>query len=160
MNSNCRDDIDLWNKGEIIAASIFTPGAVAAKALMQLNRISCWLAKQNNITSEILSDLATEHQPIRHATLQNRAVIVFLLPVHGHGCEDFDGICCMSLTDKFSSIHQRIKTLMGQTAKIQQDQTFFGLEKIFDGWSLPGWRNSLIKTGLLILLIAFLILLI
>ncbi|KFV69399.1 hypothetical protein N307_09876, partial [Dryobates pubescens] len=34
------------------------------------------------------------------------AAIDFLLLVHGHGCEDFDGICCMNLTDKSSSIHQ------------------------------------------------------
>ncbi|KFV60966.1 hypothetical protein N307_12995, partial [Dryobates pubescens] len=155
---NCKDDIDLWNKGEIIAASIFTPGAAAAKALMLLNRMSCCLTKQNNSTSEILSDLATEYQSIRHATSQNRAAIDFLLLVHGRECEDFNGMCCMNLTDKCSSIRQQIKTPNGSNNK---DSTrldpFFGLENIFDGWSLPGRIKSLIKTRLLILLIALVI---
>ncbi|KFV69868.1 hypothetical protein N307_00230, partial [Dryobates pubescens] len=158
MDSNCGDDIALWNKGGIVAANIFNPRVAAAKALIRLNRMSCCLGTQNNTTSEILRDLATEHQSIRHATLQNRATINFLLLVHGHGWEDIDGMCCMNLTEK--SIHQQIKTLMDRTANIQQDQTIFGLEKILDGWSLSGWIKSLIKTRLLILLIAFVILLI
>ncbi|KFV73804.1 hypothetical protein N307_14835, partial [Dryobates pubescens] len=48
------------------------------------------------------------------------ATIDFLLLVHVHGCEAFDGMCCRNLTDKSSSIHQQIKSLMDSTAKIQQ----------------------------------------
>ncbi|KFV71563.1 hypothetical protein N307_07964, partial [Dryobates pubescens] len=36
------------------------------------------------------------------------ADIDFLLCVQGHGCEDFDGMCCMNPTDKSISIHQQI----------------------------------------------------
>ncbi|KFZ53602.1 hypothetical protein N338_12854, partial [Podiceps cristatus] len=39
------------------------------------------------------------------------AAIDFLLSAHGHGCEDFDGLCCMDLSDHTESIHKRINEL-------------------------------------------------
>ncbi|KFP69879.1 hypothetical protein N310_01145, partial [Acanthisitta chloris] len=27
---------------------------------------------------------------------------------HGHGCEDFDGMCCMDVKDHSESIHKKI----------------------------------------------------
>ncbi|KGL95489.1 hypothetical protein N301_12407, partial [Charadrius vociferus] len=40
------------------------------------------------------------------------AAIDFLLLAHGHGCQDFDGMCCMNLTDHSQSIHASIQQLM------------------------------------------------
>ncbi|KFQ27333.1 hypothetical protein N331_11577, partial [Merops nubicus] len=37
----------------------------------------------------------------------------FLSLAHGHGCQDFDGLCCMNLSDHSSSIHAQIKHLRG-----------------------------------------------
>ncbi|KFQ20852.1 hypothetical protein N332_06342, partial [Mesitornis unicolor] len=42
----------------------------------------------------------------------------FLLVAHGHGCEDFDGLCCINLTDHSESIHKKIQQLMDQTQRI------------------------------------------
>ncbi|KFQ24289.1 hypothetical protein N331_11443, partial [Merops nubicus] len=39
------------------------------------------------------------------------APIDFLLLVQGHGCEDFDGTCCMDLSDNLESIHRSISSL-------------------------------------------------
>ncbi|KFQ39126.1 hypothetical protein N332_11445, partial [Mesitornis unicolor] len=36
------------------------------------------------------------------------AAIDFLLLAHGHGCEDFDGLCCMNLTDHSEPIHKKV----------------------------------------------------
>ncbi|KFW68870.1 hypothetical protein AS28_07548, partial [Pygoscelis adeliae] len=44
--------------------------------------------------------------------------IDFLLLAHGHGCEDFDGMCCMDLEDNSSSIHKEIKQLMDHSQQI------------------------------------------
>ncbi|RMC14124.1 hypothetical protein DUI87_09213 [Hirundo rustica rustica] len=78
------------NIGESIAASIFLPQLSSSIALKQLNKLGCWLSKEVNATSTMISDLLTDEEAIRHATLQNRAAIDYLLLAHGHGCEDFE----------------------------------------------------------------------
>lgn len=115
LDSSCDNNVDLWNQGEIIAASFFVPGVAAPRALKQLNKLACWLGKQTNEMAKVLSALATDIDSIRHATFQNRAAIDFLLLAQGHGCQDFDGMCCMNLSDHSQSIHASIQKLMEQT---------------------------------------------
>ncbi|KGL98906.1 hypothetical protein N301_12048, partial [Charadrius vociferus] len=46
------------------------------------------------------------------------AAIDFLLLAHGHGCDDFDGMCCMNLSDHSLSIHESIRKLKEGVAKL------------------------------------------
>ncbi|KFV96777.1 hypothetical protein N326_00038, partial [Eurypyga helias] len=39
------------------------------------------------------------------------AAIDFLLLAHGHGCDDFEGMCCMNLSGHSKSIHAHIAEL-------------------------------------------------
>ncbi|KFO74211.1 hypothetical protein N303_03748, partial [Cuculus canorus] len=39
------------------------------------------------------------------------AAIDFLLLAQGHGCEDFEGMCCMNLSDRSECIHASIQHL-------------------------------------------------
>ncbi|KFP92161.1 hypothetical protein N311_05036, partial [Apaloderma vittatum] len=39
------------------------------------------------------------------------AAIDFLLLARGHGCEEFDRMCCMNLEDHSESIHKKIQDL-------------------------------------------------
>lgn len=82
-----------------------------AHALKTLNNLDCWLAKKTNATSSALTGLLTDLDSMRHAVLQNRAAVDFLLLVHGHGCEDFEGLCCMNLSDPSQYIHASIHAL-------------------------------------------------
>ncbi|KFO96615.1 hypothetical protein N300_11209, partial [Calypte anna] len=43
----------------------------------------------------------------------------FLLLAYGHGCEDFDGLCCVSLSDHSGLVHKSIKTLKNLTPKFE-----------------------------------------
>ncbi|KFP92435.1 hypothetical protein N311_00484, partial [Apaloderma vittatum] len=143
---NCNSNVQLWNTAERIFASIFAPGVAVAKALTTLNRMACWIAKNANLTSEVLLQLTNDVSSIRHATLQNHAAIDFLLLAHGHGCKEFDGMCCMSLEDHSESIHKKIQDLQVMTHQIQEDTGFFGIEKLFGQWGLSRWLISLVKT--------------
>ncbi|KFQ17367.1 hypothetical protein N331_11671, partial [Merops nubicus] len=49
------------------------------------------------------------------------AAIDFLLLAHGHGCDDFDGMCCMNLSDHSESIHGSIQLLKQGVQKLQID---------------------------------------
>ncbi|KFO83733.1 hypothetical protein N320_11952, partial [Buceros rhinoceros silvestris] len=49
------------------------------------------------------------------------AAIDFLLLAQGHGCEDFEGICCMNLSDHLTSIHKSIQVLRDGVEKLQVD---------------------------------------
>ncbi|KFR08437.1 hypothetical protein N306_00138, partial [Opisthocomus hoazin] len=149
----CDDNVQLWSKWEIIFASFFTPGVAAARAHRNLETLSCWVVKQANMTSRILSELATEMDNVQHAVLQNRMPIDFLLLAHGHGCEDFDGMCCMDLEDNSSSIHREIKQLMDHSQKIQKDVGVFGLEGLANWLGLGGWIKGIIQSLLMILII-------
>ncbi|KFO60100.1 hypothetical protein N302_10829, partial [Corvus brachyrhynchos] len=46
------------------------------------------------------------------------AAIDYLLLVHGHGCEEFEGMCCMNLLDHSESIHESIQQLEDGIAKL------------------------------------------
>ncbi|KFU83352.1 hypothetical protein M959_07426, partial [Chaetura pelagica] len=39
------------------------------------------------------------------------AAIGFLLLAQGHGCEDYEGMCCMNLPDHFIPIYKQLVTL-------------------------------------------------
>ncbi|KFQ20443.1 hypothetical protein N332_01224, partial [Mesitornis unicolor] len=58
------------------------------------------------------------------------ATIDFLLFAQGHGCEDFEGMCCMNFSDHSELIHKSIQPLKDGVRKLQAD----------DGWD---WLNSL-----------------
>ncbi|KFQ25942.1 hypothetical protein N332_03069, partial [Mesitornis unicolor] len=57
------------------------------------------------------------------------AAIDFLLLAQGHGCEDFEGMCCMNLWDHLESIHKSVQLLKDGVKKLQVD----------DGWD---WLNN------------------
>ncbi|KFR06632.1 hypothetical protein N306_04408, partial [Opisthocomus hoazin] len=52
------------------------------------------------------------------------AAIDFLLLAQGHGCEDFEGMCCMNLSDHSESIHKQLQWLKQHANQIQQNQGF------------------------------------
>ncbi|KGL74171.1 hypothetical protein N309_11477, partial [Tinamus guttatus] len=56
------------------------------------------------------------------------AAIDFLLLAHGHGCEEFEGLCCFNLSDHSQSIHQQLRWLKDHTQKITREKG------LMDGW--------------------------
>ncbi|KFR14935.1 hypothetical protein N306_10120, partial [Opisthocomus hoazin] len=42
----------------------------------------------------------------------------FLLLAQGHSCEDFEGMCCMNLSDHSESIHASIQKLKDVVSKL------------------------------------------
>ncbi|KFZ56114.1 hypothetical protein N321_03675, partial [Antrostomus carolinensis] len=49
------------------------------------------------------------------------AAIDFLLLAQGHGCEEFDGVCCMNLSDHSESIHTAINKLKENVKQLKVD---------------------------------------
>ncbi|KFW12735.1 hypothetical protein N326_05420, partial [Eurypyga helias] len=56
------------------------------------------------------------------------AAIDFLLLAQGHGCEDFEGMCCLNLSDHSESIHKTLRYLKVHVKRIQADVN------PFDAW--------------------------
>ncbi|KFP91586.1 hypothetical protein N311_10125, partial [Apaloderma vittatum] len=109
----------------------------------QLKRLACWSLKEFNITSRILSELLTDVDSIRRAVLQNRAAIDFLLPAQGHGCEEFDGMCCTNLSVHSQSIHKQLSDLRQQFNKILYNTEPFS--EWLNSLNLRPWLTALIK---------------
>lgn len=119
LNEKCDPMVTFWNTAERISASL-VPAIGTAHALASLNKLGCWLAKEANATSVALSTMLMDIKSVEHATLQNRAAIEFWLLAQGHGCEDFDGMCCMNLSDHSESIHKSISNLKQLIKQLQQ----------------------------------------
>ncbi|KFQ31930.1 hypothetical protein N332_04262, partial [Mesitornis unicolor] len=49
------------------------------------------------------------------------AAIDFLLLAQEQGCEDFEGMCCMNLSDHSELIHKSIQLLKDGVRKLQVD---------------------------------------
>ncbi|KFO60871.1 hypothetical protein N302_14871, partial [Corvus brachyrhynchos] len=57
------------------------------------------------------------------------AAIDFLLLARGHGCKDFDGMCCMNLSDHSKSVFASIQELQMSVSKLreQDDPDWFNI---------------------------------
>ncbi|KAK4813039.1 hypothetical protein QYF61_006530 [Mycteria americana] len=154
----CNDKLDFWQAGKTLLTSFLAPGVAAAQALTTLNKLGCWVAKQNNATSAALSALLTDVDSIRHATLQNRAAIDFLLLVQGHGYEEFEGMCCMNLSDHSQTIYQQIKSLQKLIGKLKTSS--IGLESWLTSLGIEGWLKELIKVAIIILIVVVVLLIV
>lgn len=150
FQEDCRNNLDFWEADKVIAASILAPGVAVSHALTTLNKLGCWFAKQNNATSAALSALLADTDSIMHATLQNRAAIDFLLLAQGHGCEEFEGMCFMNLSDNSQMVF--LKKMNELSDKLTTSS--LELQAWLKGLGITGWLMGLVK-GVLILLIAF-----
>ncbi|KFO77708.1 hypothetical protein N303_04839, partial [Cuculus canorus] len=61
------------------------------------------------------------------------AAIDFLLLAQGHGCEEFEGMCCLNLSDHSTSIHAKLKRLQQGLHQLKQE----------DGWGIDNWIQSI-----------------
>lgn len=178
LDTDCSTEIYHWSRGKRIAVSAFLPWVAAAKALGELGNLECWVAKQAQLTSEDIADLLQDEEVTRKATLQNRAAIDFLLLAHGHGCQQFEGLCCFNLSSQSRSIHQRLQDMDSLLANMTFESnrwfedTIFGVKravnstlttvgswahKALDGLGLPGWGVSLLKDCIIIFVATLLI---
>nr|QZL13667.1 envelope protein [Avian leukosis virus] len=157
LDDTCSDEVQLWGPTARIFASILAPGVAAAQALREIERLACWSVKQANLTTSFLGDLLDDVTSIRHAVLQNRAAIDFLLLAHGHGCEDVAGMCCFNLSDHSESIQKKFQLMKEHVNKIGVDSDPIGswLRGLFGG--IGEWAVHLLK-GLLLGLVVILLL--
>ncbi|XP_017585504.1 PREDICTED: uncharacterized protein LOC108445601 [Corvus brachyrhynchos] len=156
---NCNSEFRPWKTAARVSADLLVPQLASAMGLKQLDQAGCWLSKQTNATSIVISDMLTDINSVRHATLQNRAAIDFLLLAHGHGCEEFEGLCCMNLSDHSESIHKSIQKLKDLTSQIQRDSGSW-LDGLFEEWSSAPWLKELCKAGLYVSMIVVVILIV
>lgn len=133
-----------WNDFKTIALAIISPGAVAASAMKLSKQLACWTKDEINETSQVLEMLTQDVQSVNHAVLQDRAAIDFLLLAQGHGCEEFEGMCCMNLSDHAESIHKRIKHIQDKLHQLSEEDGW-DLDKWLKGLGLGSWLRMLIK---------------
>ncbi|XP_064243190.1 uncharacterized protein LOC135279665 [Passer domesticus] len=156
LNEQCDSNIVHWSKPEGVAWTVFLPWVSIAKSLGELAHLECWVAKQANFTSAALSNLLADEEITRQATLQNRAAIDFLLLLHDHRCEEFEGFCCLNLSSKAGDARRSIDQMKGMISDIKE-KTSDWLGDIFTGWDLSGWVVSILKTVVLVLFILLVI---
>ncbi|TRZ11905.1 hypothetical protein HGM15179_015199 [Zosterops borbonicus] len=156
LDPDCESDVIHWSRAKATAIMVFLPWISVAKAMGELGRLEYWVAKQANLTSAALSNLLADEEVTRQATLQNRAAIDYLLLLHHHTCEEFEGLCCFNLTSKAEDVRKSIRKMQDMVHELKRE-TKDWWDNLFGDWGLKGWANSAIKTGLLILFILFIV---
>ncbi|NXE99981.1 ERB1 protein, partial [Menura novaehollandiae] len=151
LGPHCNGNLTLWSTAGRVVGSLFVPHVAAGKALGDITKLACWMQKQLNITSKVLSELSEDVNSLRHALLQNRAAIDFLLLAQGHGCEDFEGMCCLNLSDHSISIHKQLADLRNNMNAIRI--TTDPLSDWFTSLGLTGWLGTLAREGLRLLVV-------
>ncbi|RMC04684.1 hypothetical protein DUI87_17854 [Hirundo rustica rustica] len=157
LDANCDSEIIHWSKVKGVAVTVFLPWVSIAKALGELAHLECWVAKQANLTSNALAGLLSDEEVTRQATLQNRAAIDYLLLLHGHRCEEFEGLCCFNLSTKAEDVHKAIQNIRDMVNDIKRE-TGDWLNGLFGDWGISGWVGSILKSVLLSLFVILLIL--
>ncbi|XP_063248271.1 uncharacterized protein LOC134547974 [Prinia subflava] len=157
LDPNCDSEIVHWSKSKGIAVTIFAPWVSIAKNMGELAHLECWVAKQSKITSNALYNLLQDGEVTRQATLQNRAAIDYLLLLHGHTCEEFEGLCCFNLSSRAEDTKQILRQMQDMVGQIKTETSDW-LSNIFKGWGLSGWVGSILRTILLFVFIIFIVL--
>ncbi|RMC15051.1 hypothetical protein DUI87_07231 [Hirundo rustica rustica] len=158
MDPDCDSEIIHWSKPKGVAVTIFLPWVAIAKALGELAHLECWVAKQANLTTDALANLLSEEEMTRQATLRNWAAIDYLLLLHGHRCEEFEGLCCFNLSSKAEDVHAAIRRMKDMVSDIKRE-TDDWLNGLFANWGLSGWASSIIKILLLCLFVLLMVML-
>ncbi|TRZ14274.1 hypothetical protein HGM15179_012813, partial [Zosterops borbonicus] len=135
LHPDCDSEILHWSRAKAMAVTIFLPWVAIAKNMGELSQLECWVAKQANLTSNALTDLLSEERITRQATLQNRAAIDYLLLLHQHTCEEFEGLCCFNLTSEAEDIQKSIVQIRDMVGSIKKE-TGGWLENLFDKWGI------------------------
>ncbi|RMB96968.1 hypothetical protein DUI87_26548 [Hirundo rustica rustica] len=157
LDANCDSEIIHWSKSKGVAITVFLPWVLIAKALGELAHLECWVAKQAKLTSNALTNFLSHEEITRQATLQNRAALDYLLLLHSHRCEEFEGLCCFNLSSRAENIYdatQEIREMVGSIKKETDDW----LGGLFANWGISDWAGSTLKTVLLTLFILVLVL--
>ncbi|XP_063280669.1 uncharacterized protein LOC134565150 [Prinia subflava] len=157
LDPNCDSEIVHWSKSKGVAVTIFAPWVSIAKNMGELAHLECWVAKQSKLTSKALYNLLQDEDLTRQATLQNRAAIDYLLLLHGHTCEEFEGLCCFNLSSRAEDTKQILRQMQDMVGQIKKETSDW-LTNIFSGWGLSGWLGSILRTILLFMFIILLIL--
>ncbi|TRZ26639.1 hypothetical protein HGM15179_000410 [Zosterops borbonicus] len=123
LNHDCDSEIIHWSRAKATAITVFLPWISVAKSMGELGRLECWVTKQANLTSNALSDLLRDEEVTRQATLQNWAAIDYLLLLHHHTGEEFEGLCCFNLSSRAEDIRQsmKIKDMVHEIKKETKD---------------------------------------
>lgn len=119
LDEACESEVTLFSPAEISAAAFLAPGVGVGMSYQTMKRLACALVKNINYTSRALSAIEEELGQLRQATLENRAVIDYLLLRYNHGCEEFQGMCCFNLTDKSEIVEGKIKRIHDLTTGIK-----------------------------------------
>ncbi|KAM3677666.1 uncharacterized protein VK521_018043 [Ammospiza maritima maritima] len=157
LPEDCDDEITHWSHSKTVAFTILLPWVSVAKSLGELGRLECWVVKQANLTSAAIYDLLTDEEITRKATLQNRAAIDFLLLLHHHQCEEFEGLCCMNLSSRAENVRHTILKMKDQVHQMEQETSDW-LRDIFKGWGLGSWASSVLESVMKVVLVLFLLL--
>ncbi|XP_063278383.1 uncharacterized protein LOC134563899 [Prinia subflava] len=152
LEPDCDTEITHWSKSKGVAITIFAPWVAIAKTLGELGHLECWVAKQANLTSQALTNLLKDEEITRQATLQNRAAIDYLLLLHGHTCEEFEGLCCFNLSTRAVSTQTLIQQMQEQVGQIRQE-TDDWLSNLFQGWGISGWVGSILRSVLMVFVV-------
>ncbi|OWK60059.1 envelope glycoprotein [Lonchura striata] len=121
LDKNCDSEIFHWSKPKGMDTIVFLPWVAIAHAFRELAGLECWVVKQANVTSTALAGLLLDEEVTRQATLQNQAAIDFLLLLHDHSCEEFEGLCCMNLTSKGGDVRKAINKLQDMIKDIKKE---------------------------------------
>ncbi|RMB89963.1 hypothetical protein DUI87_33662 [Hirundo rustica rustica] len=157
LDANCDSKIIHWSKSKGVAITVFLPWVLIAKALGELAHLECWVAKQANLTSNALTNLLSDEEVTRQATLQNGAAIDYLLLLHSHRCEEFEGLCCFNLSSRAENIYDAIQEIREMVGSIKKE-TDNRLGGLFANWGISDWAGSILKNVLLTLFILVLVL--
>ncbi|XP_036234765.1 uncharacterized protein LOC118684147 [Molothrus ater] len=144
LDEGCDSVIEHWDRTKATALTVLLPWVAIAKSLGELGRIECWVVKQANLTSAALTDLLYDEKVTRQATLQNRAAIDFLLLLHQHKCEEFEGLCCLNLSSRAEDARVSIERMQNHLENIKA-QTTDWLGDMFRGWGFSNWVVAILK---------------
>lgn len=155
LDDKCDDEVELWSRTARFFAALLPPVGTA-QALTEIQHLACWTAKQANVTTQVLSQMAQDMSSLRQAILQSRAAIDYLLLAQSKGCEDFEGMCCFNLSDHSDSIHKQLEWLQDHAKKITVNHN--PLDDWLMSFGISAWVKDILKIGITIVLIVVIVL--
>ncbi|XP_054852471.1 uncharacterized protein LOC129341350 [Eublepharis macularius] len=133
LDKTCNSHVSLLTVTEagLLAGFLVGVPGLSVGNIRNIDVLACLVVKGMNKTSKALNNMLQDLKATERATIQNRMAIDYLLLKANHGCETFEGMCCLNLSDHSQTIESHIKKLQDMAKQITISNGWFS---DFFGW--------------------------
>lgn len=155
LKENCDSQVYNWNKAKQFSDISWL------QLRLSVSFLTCrvgLVSRQTLPSLHSVTSLVTLRLPDMQHCKTEPPYRAFLLLGHGHGCQDFEGMCCLNISSHSESIQTSIHKLREQIKDLKVEKYPDWINELFGQWGFTGKVTYFVNGIFLIVIIVFIVL--